>query len=379
MYAVKVFNGDLTYKDTINPRDIVWDFRFSANINSSMWPITIAINKPFADNTYRGWDIVKVFAITEDNKAWSLAYGGVVTKVRRKADNTKEIIELDCLWYSQLMNFTAVEWILTNNRPPQDLVSDLIDFLNTKYPWYFYIDSIDMWQNISYWISSFSTALQHLERIAEITWWSWFIWPDGGLKMWNKPNTSTHKLTYRKDVSEVEVEEDSTGIVNVAYITWATASSSFPWPQNFFVQKVEDLPSIAQYWERVAWIRWETRDGKATRVKEDNQWNPVLDPNWNPVLEELATTVFYWPIWQQSAIDFWNSQLKTEPAKTTRVKVNNKYNYFSITPFDTIRVLNKEYQIVNLQVLKVTYSKWFAMLELENIQNLWTLWKRLLG
>jgi ribosome recycling factor len=53
--------------------------------------------------------------------------------------------------------------------------------------------------------------------------------------------------------------------------------------------------------------------------------------------------------------------------------VNNKYNYYSIQPFDTIKVKNIDYSIDNLQVLKVTYQKDGAVLDIEKLENLGTI------
>lgn len=354
MYQIKVYTNWLVFKKVINERQIVWSYNFTANINSSMWPLNILLNTNINNNEYNVWDIVKVFWVDDFNKTWKQVYWWVINKIRRIGDETKETIELQCLWYSQLFFYSTITWISTNDLP-ENIVTNIFNYVSWLYPWLFSIWWLWSWTTISYSINDWSNAIDHFQKIWEETWWKWFIDSEWVLTFWEKPNTATHSLTYQSNISNLEVIEDWDEIINSVIVEYSPNFSSRPWPLQVLQTTVDNSSSISQYWLRQVILRWDTR----------------------LISSDPTEFAFFWPIWLTSAIDLWNNTLNLEPKRVLRIKVNNRYDYQSIKPWDTIKVKNIWLIIDNVQVLKVQYWIDGATIDCEKLQNLGTIWQSL--
>ncbi len=62
----------------------------------------------------------------------------------------------------------------------------------------------------------------------------------------------------------------------------------------------------------------------------------------------------------------------------TQIVINSKYDIESIKPWDTIQVKNIDYSIINLQIVKMSYTGDQITLDLEEYDSIWKefLWDR---
>ena len=110
-YVVKTYNIDWTYKETINPNNILNEIAFSASLNWWQWQLQIQTDYAFADTSYKWWEYVKVWLYDENHVNGKQIYYWFISKIERKADQSREyILHLPALSFRRLGEGAQIEF-----------------------------------------------------------------------------------------------------------------------------------------------------------------------------------------------------------------------------------------------------------------------------
>jgi len=329
-YQVKVYNKTWsTLIDTISPKKIISDIRFSENINWWQWQLQLQLNMNFEQITYSLRDVIKVIEFNDKYKQWRQIYFWYISRIIRTQTSTIETITLTCLWIATLLSSIEFSWIY--NQDPADTIKTAINNFNTEYWWnLFTTNNVNNYWSTEYvWLSSWTTTLEAFKIIWDTTNYFRYIDAYGDVTFRLKSAFPDHRLKNQKDIEKISITEDSEWIIN--YLT----TYGVMLPEKIY----QDSISIALYW------KIETR----------------ID------LKDMYNT------WSQDS--FSNNYIsKHKDIKVqTKVSVNTKYDIWSLSPWDTIKVLNSKYVINNLQIIRISYTPDLVSLDLENYISFWDL------
>lgn len=116
-YQIQTFFIDWTYKDTINPNDILNEISFSSNID--WWPWELRINTTYKINElqYGGGEYLRVTLFDDFHKEGIQIYYWYISQIIRQIDSSREYTTLVCLWVSSLLkNILFTNWSYTKRR-----------------------------------------------------------------------------------------------------------------------------------------------------------------------------------------------------------------------------------------------------------------------
>jgi len=316
MYNIKVYNKSLVYQETISLKKVEDISNFSADINGAVWNMNLTLDLKITNTDFTIWDILKIYF------KWTHIFTWSILDIKKTYWSTVENIDLIMVWYGWLM--TRLLKTETYSDIASNIAKDIIDDFNTEY-----------WTNIlSYDVGSIPTTiwtidlvynnknyLECLRELSNTVWLKFYIDIDGKVYFRDKNAYINHKLTTKKDVDNLVITEEGREIVNTLILkyTWWTKTYTDAW-------------SITTYW-----------------VKEK-----YLDKS-----SELVNVT--------TADEYGASYLveNADEKKKIEVIVNNKYDYFTIKCWDTLKVRNTGYAINNLQIVKIDYSYEKATLQLE--------------
>lgn len=321
-YQIKIYWIDGAYKATINPKQIMNDLTFSANINWWQWQMTVSLNIPFSDTTYWLTDVVKVTCFDEDNIAWRLIYTWYITQLDRIYSSWVERIDLKCLWLYSLLNtaFYYSAWFdFIKNQAPDATIKDVIDNFNTLYTaWRF---SYTAWNISAYW-SNINIAFDYTKSniaIANIQKATndFFFYIDQNGDVTYKSDTFValdHKFTVWKDVQSINVDESVENVVN-KLILKRGSTATVAWPY-------EDATSQSEY-------------GLHENIVNASDIQDVSSANiyWNTYIDK-------------------NKDSKSEIVLT----INSNYDLESIRPWQFVSVYNTDLEMKQLQIQKTQYK-----------------------
>lgn len=318
-YQIKVYDMLWVYKSTINPLLIKTAISFSMNINWWQGEIKIWVNKKITDTDYKFSDMI-IITIFDKNNNGKQIYRWHITRIKRIIDNKWEGIELTCLWSIAFMNrifFRSSWWNLTfsQNILPSQTMKDVIDRFNTNYNYFTYAKIINYVNNIN--ISfDYSKSWEALNIISKSTPLRYYyvdsIW-DVTYRAKNDVLVN-HRVKIDNEVDYFVSNEEIETLSNKIYInkTWSP-----------FI----DTASISEYWRIEANINWQGDGNDYLQAKKDYK-------------------------------------------KEIKLIINSKYNIESIEPWHHITLLNADYTIQPLQVMRVDYSYNQVKLDLEKYSTL---------
>lgn len=332
-FTVKVYWINGAFKKTLSWKEVIDCFEFSSQINGGQGEWTLVLNKEFGDTEISTGDIVKVYVYTDNNPSGVILYSGYISRLARKYTPQKNVIEYKMIWLSSILNFVyfyAAWYSFNKNQDPAQTIKDVIDYFNTQYSaWFFSYSGGNIqnyWSNISLDFA-YKNCRDSIVLASSATNYWWRIGADW--QVWFKPIpwTATHRFTAWKDVSEIEVQESSEEIKNRYILNW----------KSWTLAPVNDATSQSAYWIR------ELYESKTDLA---DSWSATIYAN-----NFLAS----------------NKDIK----KITSISVNNSYNIENIFPWDTLKVLNLDYTVDNLQIKKVTYTPEKVKLDVEVLESLW--------
>lgn len=322
-YQIKTYNIDWTYKDTINPNEILNDISFSANINWWVWQLSIKTTYPFSENRYNWWEYVKVVLFDDYHKDWLQIYYWYISQIIREIQSSREYTTLICLWINSLLNDVLfTNW--TYSKTPSDMISDVLTYFQTYYncitAWTI-DDSIatTQWYNRQY-----KNCQEIFTSVCEWNGLNFFV--DWEWKLQVFTEWKTHFLHLHYDIDSMKIEDTIEDIVN----SYSVARS---W---WTVKTYTDEDSIATYWIK---RKYESNDKLNNVSTQDIYWNQYIADHKNP--KEVMS-----------------------------ITLNTNIAYEDIKPWDKITVLNAWIEITNKTVNKIQYKPDECVLTIDKTDTL---------
>lgn len=328
-YDIKVYNRLKEYKLTINPNHIMNAINFTSNLDGGQWEMGLQLTTEV--NIDCG-DMVEVYCYDDFNKTWILLYSGFVSELNNIYSSSKTYNEVRILWLGSLLWTSYYTTVATAiNKTITEHITDLCNEYNTIYgvevftPWV-----IEDPSSVELAFTDEGTFLDKLRIITKSGDNYYYIDQQGRINIRKKPLTSTHLLTYKKNVEQIKLSYNIESIVNQYRVRAYCGGDGWNYETVF-----ENQESINQYW----------------------------------VKSEYRYTKDYY---RRSWVDNWANGLLAEnstPKNNTQIVVNSLYNTLSISPWDSIAILNIDREIDNLQVKKLTFTSEKLTLTLEETEK----------
>lgn len=316
MFNIKLYQKDWSTKISFLELDklsSVW--ASSAEINGWYGSTKISFVLPISNTNFEIWNIIRLQFEKNLLFRWS------IIEVKKVYWKRKQTIELKMIWLSWLAWTIQTNAIYTDTA--SNIMKDLIDNFNIEYGSnilsYDSLTIPDSVWNISLDFSKYTSYLNAMKEVAETSGLFMFIDNLWIIYLKERSNFDTHKLKTWKQINTLSVTEDWTDLVNKLILKYAT------WTKTY-----QDAPSQAQYTVREKYI------------------------DKSSELSNVATADIYWASYL--------SQYK-DKIKKISIQVNNEYNFFEIKPWDLMTIRNINYDIAELQVVKVRY--WLETCDIE--------------
>jgi hypothetical protein len=350
-YQIKCFDKDKTLKMTINPKIIKNKINFSKQINWWLWQFSLKLDLWIANSDFIQWDLIEIYSY--EWTSFILIFVWYIEEINKTVWNYEET-ELKINWLASLLKriIYNVTWNFTATLldDPFTIASNIIAFANTKYN-YFDISWSLTWTVVNYTLN-YSDCYSVIEDLNNISAnYYWFL-NNYTLQFKAKPTIASYVFTLKKDIIELEINEDNTDMVNSLILThWA-------WTNTY-----TDATSVSIYWIREKYI---SNTNIADLTSANIFWNKYLTENKNPVQKTsliISNKFLNWWMKLQEFIENMNTY--TDDLNSfwwTRIE--------NINPWQTckIRNINKTFSD-NLLISKIVYNQEKIVLELERFDN----------
>lgn len=315
MYTIKTYSISGTLIKTISPNAVIGDISWSSQING--WQGELRVKMAYPLNQQFEWDIVRVFVTNSDYPQWKCMYTGLITKITYEMWAT-EYIELTALWLQVLFWF-KLHPNGTKSWAVSTILSDTIDYMNTYYSWIFQKEITTVANTTS--LNLQDQYVSQVFQLAKLKWYNWII--DWEWKFIWKSDASqvVHRVKLWNELEKATYTTDREMMVNRFFAKWASTTTTS-----------EDLLSISENFLR-------------------------------EVREEVTEITDTWALQR-----YWDSKIQAE--KPTMKMTIQKYDIYSIYPGQFIKLLNTSFEMMQVQVFKVTYRKDKADIEFWNITSI---------
>lgn len=322
-YQIKTYNLDWTFKDTINPNDVLNEINFSSNINWWVWQLTIKTTYPISNSDYIWWEYVKVVLFDENHKEWIQIYYWYISQIIRTVEASREYTTFVCLWINSLLNnIIYTNWAYT--KTPSAMISDVLTYFQNYYwcitAWT--IDSTDT--NTQNYNRQYQNCFDIIKAVCDWTWYKFLIDWNWQLQYFNE--WASHFLHLHYDIEKLEITDTIESVVNQYYLArnwWTVATYS-------------DATSQSAYWRKE---KYESNSDLNSSNTQNQYWNQYI-------LENKL------------------------PKETMQIVLNTKYPFEDIKPWDKITVLNSEIEIVDKVVNKISYKPDQCVLTIDKTDTL---------
>ena len=325
-YVVKTYNVDWSYKETINPDRILNEIDFSNTLNWGQWQLNIQTDYPFADMSYKGWEYVKVWLYDENHIDWKQIYYWYISKIQRKAEQSREYTTFTCLWVWSLLKSI----LYTNGNYSQtcyNMMSNIRAFFDNYYPNVITNWTIYSGWNTQAWNWKYNNCFDCFQTIANVIGYNWTVDSLGKLDLFIPSTRTNHTVHMSEEVISITVDNSIEEMCNYLTLERTGASSTY-----------QDTTSQNTY-----------------KMKMKYEMNTNLNS---------STTMN----------DYWNSYIANykNPKQSIQIVLNSEYSYEDIKPWDTITVLNTELTTLkNLVINKIQYKTDQAILTIDYEDTLW--------
>lgn len=323
-YQIKTYNVDWSYKDTINPNDILNEVSFTENINGGAWQMIIDTQYKIDDQNYKGGELVKVVVFDEYHKWWMQIYFWYISQIVKKVQQSREYTSFVCLWVNSLLNNVLfTNWV--QSKTPSAMIKQVLTYFQNYY------NCITEWS-----IDSSITTTKNYNRqykncfeiIKEVCEWNglnFYVdwdWKLNVFKTWNN-----HFLKLHYDIDEMTITDTIEEMVNrYTSESWSGALYTY-----------YNQSSIDTYWLRQKYEK-------------------------NSELNDASTNQSY-------ALQYLNDHYL--PKETMTIKLNTNFPFENIKPWDTINVLNTTLDISWKKINKISYKPDQCVLTIDKTDTLW--------
>lgn len=421
LYQYDLLNPDFSFKKTISPNIVRNEIVFTGTINAWQWSMKLDLTLPYNDTTFEINDVMRISVFNDFDKSGRVVYNWFIEEVIRNYENWESTISLELIWsYNILQRFIySFAWSLTFERTwePATLLQELVDFLNLEY-WnnIFSLDADTFWSDVSY-KADVSNIYDIIKLICNETWYYFYVDANNTIFFKPIPSTSTHRVKQDYDIDKIRSKSYWWDIVNSVYLQINYGRTDPYTVENTIVTLDASTGNVDQWWplQSAIWDRWLSWlwiavDTAGTFNYWTNTWTLTLDvwdyvfwdgekrvkidiSEWETItsrwivknLSDASSIAQYWERQRKVSQDWvtqsgWRlplSQITTNtldrfkiPIKETSIVLNNRFDYYSIKPWDTIKVLNSEIELDNVQILKVSYKRDKCTLTLDRYQSL---------
>ena len=326
-YVVKTYNVDWTYKETINPNSILNEISFSAWLNQWQWQLSIQTDYKFADTSYKWWEYVKVRLYDDNHVDWKQIYFWYISRIERKADESREYTTFTCLWVWSLLKS-----IIYTNWSYSQTCANMMKTIRTFFNWY-YANIISEW-NISETVATTQNRTRNqnncfdcFDTIAEAIWYKWTVDWEWNLDLFTPSTRTKHIVHLWEEVNSITVSNSVEELVNEYRLArnWWT------------IQTYTDATSISEFWRK---MKYESNTSLNSATTQNEYWNAYIQ------------------------------QYKT-PLQSIQLVLNSEYAYEDIKPWDLISVLNTDLTTLNdLIISKIQYKTDQATITIEHQDTL---------
>lgn len=327
-FDIKIYDRLKEYKLTINPNKIMNAVSFSSNLDGWQWELNLNLTTEV--NIDCG-DIIEVYCYDDFNKDGMLLYCGFVSEVNNIYSSSKTYNNVKCLWIWSLLwtSYYTTTWTVT--KTIEWHITDLVTDYNAIY-WatIFSVWTIEDESTVALDFSEEWTFLEKLNVITKSGENYFYINQNGEINILKRPTEATHLLTYKKNVEELKLSYNIESIVNQYRVTAYCGGDGWTYTNVY-----SDNNSISQYGVKSAY-----------KYTKDYYYRTWVDNRANSLLQENST-----------------------PKNNTQVIVNSVYNILSITPWQSIAVMNIDRNIDNLQIKKITFTSEKLTLILEETEK----------
>lgn len=322
-YQIKTYNLDWSYKDTINPNDILNEISFSSNINGWVGQLNIQTTYKLTDLNYQWWEYVTVTLYDDNHKNGIQIYYWYISQIIRQVESSREYTTLVCLWIQSLLNnILYTNWSYT--KTPSAMVTDVLTYFQNHYSciteWI--IDSTDTTSQNYNW--DYKNCFEIIKSVSEwsgskfLVDWEWKL---QFFKTW-----TNHFLHLHYDVEKLSITDTIESIVN--YYSLAR--------NGWTVQTYQDATSQSTYGRK---DKHESNNELNSSATQDAYGNQYISDNKNP-------------------------------KETMSITVNKNFPFEDIKPWDSVTVLNAWISLENKVVNKITYQPDQCVLTIEKTDTL---------
>lgn len=326
-YVVKTYNVDWTYKETINPNSILNEISFSAWLNQWQWQLSIQTDYKFADTSYKWWEYVKVRLYDEKHVDWKQIYFWYISRIERKADESREYTTFTCLWVWSLLKS-----IIYTNWSYSQTCANMMKTIRTFFNWY-YANIISEW-SISETVATTQNRTRNqnncfdcFDTIAEAIWYKWTVDWEWNLDLFTPSTRTKHIVHLWEEVNSITVSNSVEELVNEYRLArnWWT------------IQTYTDATSISEFWRK---MKYESNTSLNSATTQNEYWNAYISQYKNPL-------------------------------QSIQLVLNSEYAYEDIKPWDLISVLNTDLTTLNdLIISKIQYKTDQATITIEHQDTL---------
>lgn len=325
-YVVKTYNVDWSYKETINPDSILNEISFSAWLNQWQWQLTIQTNYKFADTSYKWWEYVKVRLYDEKHVDWKQIYFWYISRIERKAEESREYTTFTCLWvWSLLKSIIYTNWNYSYSC--YFMMYYVLHFFQNYYwvisPWSI-ANTITTTQNRT---RNQNNCFDCFDTIANAIWYKRIVDWEWHLDLFTPSTRTKHIVHLWEEVNSITVEKSIEELVNEYRLArnWWT------------IQTYTDSTSISTYWRK---MKYESNTSLNSSTTQDQYWNAYL--------------------WQYK-----------NPLQSIQLVLNSEYAYEDIKPWDLISILNTDLTtLTDLTISKIQYKTDQAIITIEHQDTL---------
>ena len=334
-YQVQVFEPDgTTYIDTFNPNEIRSEIKFKNQINYGQGQLSFIVNRKF-DNFGEGSEInmhniVEVYEIDENNSDPRRIFSGFISQYHPFVGQGDQGVTVICLGVLSLLTYVPYRsegnFEFNKNDSPEDIIQEIIDEFDVYYPGIITTDLAVTGQNSDIDFSKVDSfkAIQNIFTTIGSNFY-FYIDENRVLNLKPKPTSATHTFTIGKDIDFIKTQKSSEEIINRVTLFYSGGT-----------EIAIDTDSIAA-------------NGRHERVFTNTE------------IKDSAT-----------AINFVNQTIAENKDRKIKanMRINSEYDIETIKPGDTCEIANiLETQTTftnNMQIVSVTYSPNFVILELED-------------
>lgn len=227
-YNVKLYDLSGNYIRTFSPTEIMSEIQFTAQTDGGQGELRLKLSYPYNSPNISFNNIVRVFAVDENNQTGRQIYTGFVGNIVRTAEKGTEYVELRAVGvasvFSWLFYKSGANYSFSKTDDPANIVKEITDTVMVQYPG---LVTYDTGSVINYGSSltvsyAYEKCIDSMKKTVALTDYFWTVDGTGKLHFKPKSSTTTHYLTFGKDIDSLEIEENAEKAVNEYFLDWAS-------------------------------------------------------------------------------------------------------------------------------------------------------------